>query len=270
MHANFFQNKVVLITGASQGIGKSLAEQVLQYGGKVVITGRNTARLAALEKHWEKHAAAMLLLAVDVADEAGQQKLIQAIQERFGRLDVLINNAGMSAYGDLAQTDAEVIRTLIDTNIKGVLFTTKAALPLLRESQGRVLFISSLAGLYGLPGYSLYSLTKMALRAVRQSLQAELAKSGVYVGIAYVGFTENETDKRTLNAKGEGEAVPPRSARITFSREQTARLLLNQIAQKKAVQIQGKMGKATYFLAQYFPGILRWMLAKNYQKQATK
>lgn len=266
MFSDYFQNKVVLITGGSMGIGKTLAEKILQAGGQVVVTGRNAERLNSLSDSWPQYKNQLLTVCLDVADEAGLEQLIQTIKTRFGGLDVLINNAALSAHGNLESTDARVIHTLVDTNIKGLLFTTKAVLPLLRERQGCVLFISSLAGLYGLPGYSLYSLSKMALRALRQSLTPELLQAGILPAIAYVGFTENESDKRTLNAAGEMEVVPNRPARFTFSREKTATLLLSQIAGRKKVVIQGKLGKLTYFLALYFPFILHFILNRNYRK----
>lgn len=268
MLAKFYQNKVVLITGGSMGIGKSLAWQVLQNGGKVVVTGRNVDRLAALTQEWSIYHDRLLALPLDVADHAGQEALIQQIQQRFGRLDILINNAALSAYGQLETTDPQVMSTLLDTNLKGVLFTTRAALPLLRESKGHILFISSLAAFYGLPDYSLYSLSKLALKALRQSLDLELAAAKVHVAIAYVGFTENESDKRTLNPSGEAEAVPARPAWLTFSREQTAEHLLRQLAKRQKVLIQGNFGKLIYVLAQYFPRLMRFLHLRQYRKKA--
>lgn len=270
MQQEFYHQKVVLITGGSMGIGKALAEQILQKGGSVVVTGRNVARLNQLSENWPQYTERLLTVCMDVADEAGQEKMMKAVKEKFGRLDALINNAALSAYGELEKTEASVIHTLIDTNIKGLLFTTKAALPLLRESGGVVLFISSLAGLYGLPGYSLYSLSKMALSALRQSLTPELELAGVLPAIVYVGFTQNESDKRTLNANGEMEAVPARPANLTFSREKTAALLLKQIENRKKVVIQGKIGKLTFILARYFPAVLGVLLHSNYRKSLKK
>lgn len=269
MLANFYKNKVVLITGGSMGIGKSMAWLVLQYGGTVVITARNSARLTSLEEEWKVYADRLSTVVLDVADEAGQIQLMQHIKERFGRLDVLINNAALSAYGKLEATDSRVIHQLIDTNIKGLLFTTQAALPLLRANKGHILFISSLAAFYGLPDYSLYSLSKLALRALRQSLEIELASDQVNVAIAYVGFTENESDKRTLNPLGADEAVPARPARLTFSREQTAQQLLKQLAKGKKVLVQGGFGKFTLVLAHFFPSLMRLLLTRQYRQKAT-
>jgi len=266
MHSDFYSNKVVLITGGSMGIGKSLAEQILNQGGSVVITGRNSERLHTLTKNWADLAERFLAVELDVSDETGLQNLIQIIQNRFGRLDVLINNAALSAYGDLENTDAKVIHALIDTNIKGLLLTTKATLPLLRQNRGCVLFISSLAGLYGLPGYSLYSMSKMALSGLRQSLRTELENAGVLPAIAYIGFTQNESDKKTLNALGSLEAVPSRNPRFTFSRVATAQLILNQVARRKKVVIQGKLGKLIYLLSRFCPGLLHFFLRRNYLK----
>jgi short-subunit dehydrogenase len=269
MFADFYKNKVVLITGGSMGIGKSLAWLVLQNGGKVVVTGRNSQRQAALEQEWATYNDRLSTVTIDVANPDGQLELMRHIQLRFGRLDVLFNNAALSAYGSLETTSTEVIHQLIDTNIKGILFTTRAALPLLQENKGQILFISSLAAFYGLADYSLYSLSKLALRALRQSLETELSSYEVNVAIAYVGFTENESDKRTLSPTGEVEAVPARPSSLTFSREQTALQLLQQLAQRKKVLIQGNFGKITFILANYFPFLLRWLMARQYRKKTT-
>lgn len=252
------------------GIGKSLAWQILQAGGNVVVTGRNADRLTQLEQEWSSYAQHLLTVQLDVADEMGQIALMLNIQQRFGRLDVLINNAGLSAFGDLVTTDKQVIHAIIDTNIKGLLFTTQAALPLLAENKGTVLFISSLAGLYGLPGYSLYALSKMALTALRQSLATEMAASGVNVAIAYVGFTANEAEKRTLQPDGQEAIVPSRHPALTFSREATAKQLLHQIASGKKILVQGAFGKLTFVLAKYFPALLRQVLARNYRQNSAR
>lgn len=267
MLENFYANKVVLITGGSMGIGKNMASLVLHYGGKVIVTGRNPERLTALAEAWSKYRDNFLAYPLDAADSAGQAALMQQIHQQFGRLDVLINNAALSAYGSLETTDPQVIHTLIDTNIKGILFTTQAALPLLRESKGHILFISSLAAFYGLPDYSLYALSKLALKALHQSLDIELAAEGIGVGIAYVGFTQNESEKRTLNPSGEEEAVPTRPAWLTFSREQTANVLLRQIARREKVLIQGNFGKFIYLLALYFPRFMRFLHLRQYRKK---
>ncbi len=270
MLENFYANKVVLITGGSMGIGKTLAWLVLKNGGKVVITGRNQERLQALSDEWSAYSSQFLAVAINVTNFEGQAALMQQISKRFGNLDVLINNAALSAYGRLESTDPQVIHSLIDTNIKGLLFTTRAALPLLRESKGHILFISSLAAFYGLPDYSLYSLSKLALRALRQSLDIELAADKVNVAVAYIGFTQNENDKRTLNPNGQEEVVPDRPAWLTFSREQTAYSILQQIAQRKKVLIQGNFGKFLYLLSHFFPGLMRFLHLRKYGKNRQK
>ena len=130
----FYKNKVVLITGASMGIGKDLALQVLQYGGKVTITGRNEQRLLAVKDEFQAYSEQLLIHKGNVANYENVVELIEKIILHFGRLDVLINNAGMSTdFGELETITDKVVDEIIDTNVKGALFPTMVAIPKLKE-----------------------------------------------------------------------------------------------------------------------------------------
>lgn len=198
--SEFYKNKVVLITGASMGIGKDLALQVLNYGGKVVITGRNEERLLAFQSELKAHLQNLLIHAGDVANYDLNVHLIEKIILRFGRLDVLINNAGMSNnFAELEIINNKVVDEIIDTNVKGALFLCMAAIPELKKTKGSIIFVSSIAAFRGLPAYSLYSLSKMALTALAQSIRIENKQAGVFVGIAYVGFTKTRQKREPFH-----------------------------------------------------------------------
>jgi len=264
----FFKNKVVLITGASMGIGKDLALQVLHYGGKVTITGRNEARLLAVQNEFQEHSENLLIHKGNVANYEDVVNLIVKIILRFGRLDVLINNAGMSTdFGELEIINNKVVDEIIDTNVKGALFPSMAAIPELKKTKGSIIFVSSIAAFRGLPGYSLYSLSKMALTALAQSIRIENKKTGVFVGIAYVGFTENETGKRTLSHEGKLEKVTARNKLVTRPRSLTAKILLNQIANRRPRVIHSIIGKLTFLLCKYFPIVANIMSEQIYNNQ---
>lgn len=182
----FFKDKVAVITGSSMGIGKELAKQILINGGKVVLTGRNRARLESTKDEFEMYFDSILIHQGDVTNFELNQILVTKTIERFGRLDILITNAGLSGYGEVEMLKPGVARQIIDTNIYGTLFPIMVALPELKKTKGSVLIISSIAGFYGLPDYSAYSLSKMALRALAQSLRVELKTSFCRYSISWV------------------------------------------------------------------------------------
>lgn len=263
--SDFYKNKVVLITGASMGIGKDLALQVLQYGGKVTITGRNEQRLMAVKDEFQVYSEQLLIHKGNVANYENVVELIEKIILHFGRLDVLINNAGMSTiFGDLETITDKVVDEIIDTNVKGALFPSMVAIPKLKETKGSIIFISSIAAFQGIPAYSLYSLSKMALTALAQSLRIENKKTGVFVGIAYVGFTENDTGKRTLSPDGKLEKVPVRNKLITRPRLLTAKIILNQIANRRPRAYHSIFGKLIFILSKFTPFVTNILYKQIY------
>lgn len=247
------------------GIGKELALQILQYGGKVTITGRNEARLLTVQEEFHEHAERLLIHTGDVGNYENIVELIEKIILRFGQLDVLINNAGISTdFGELEIITDKVVHEIIDTNIKGALFSSMVAIPKLKETKGSILFISSIASFQGIPAYSLYSLSKMALTGLAQSLRIENKKAGLFVGIAYLGFTENDSAKKTLSPDGRLNKVPVRNRLITRSRTLTAQIILNQISNKRHRVIHSIFGKLTYMLSKYTPFISNLINEKIY------
>ncbi len=266
--SEFYKNKVVLITGASMGIGKELALQILQYGGKVTITGRNEARLLTVQDEFQEYSEKLLIHSGNVGNYENVVELIEKIVLRFGKLDVLINNAGMSAdFGELEIITDKVVHEIIDTNVKGALFPSMAAIPKLKETKGSILFVSSVAAFQGMPAYSLYSLSKMALTGLVQSLRIENKKHGIFVGIAYVGFTENESGKRTLSHEGKLNKVPVRNKLITRPRSLTAQIILNQISKRRPRIVHSIFGKLIFILSKYAPIVTNIMYKQTYNNK---
>jgi NAD(P)-dependent dehydrogenase (short-subunit alcohol dehydrogenase family) len=162
---------------------------------------------------------------------------------------------------DLTQA---AVDSIIDTNVKGSIFLSRAAIPYL-EPGGSILFVSSLAALYGLPGFSLYSLSKMALTALAQGMAIELKDRPIHICVAYVGFTANIKEKEWLAASGEREYLPARDPKLLTSREDTAKLILNQIANQKPVVVHSSLGKLTFILSRLAPRLVRFVLERNYR-----
>lgn len=262
---SFFTDKVVIVTGASMGIGRELAYQLLQDGGKVVLASRNADKLDTVRESFKDFSESILVHVIDVTDHEQNLKLIEETIKKFGRLDILIANAGLSCYGEIEKTRPEVAKKVIDTNIYGSLFPIMAAIPELKKTKGSIMLISSLAGLYGLPGHASYSLSKMSLQGLAQSLRIELNRFGIYVGIAFVGFTENEKEKKTLNSVGQFEDIPQRPKNLISTRENTAKNILKQVESKKFANAHFLFGKITAMVSRIFPRLLHKILTKKYQ-----
>jgi len=247
----FFQDKVVVITGSARGIGRETARQALAAGARVVINGRNAETLEATRQqlgHPERVAA----VAADVSSPEGARALVESAQGAFGRIDVLINNAGLSMRGAFADLSEITVRSMVDANLFSAVWVTQAALPALRTTKGRVLFVSSLAGVRGFPGVSLYSASKMALAAVHQSLRAEEGHA-VHFGLVSLAFTENDADKTVVGADGR----PFRhERRWSMTQDQAAAELLKAVARRRKKTVLTAAGKALFWGQSFFPGLV--------------
>lgn len=266
MKNQFYDNKVVLVTGASRGIGKEIVRQVLSAGGRVIATGRDTEKLHQLTQEFAEYETGLITCAGNVASYEDNLKVVETGRSRFGRIDIVFANAGISGYGNLAETHPSVDREIINANLFGCLYLAKASFPALEETKGSIVFVSSVAGHHGIPAHAAYSLSKMALRGLSQALSIEWRGAGVFVGIAYLGFTQNEEIKRQLSPSGELVKVPARPAWLTASREKTVHSLLRQVSEKKKSKSYGALGRFTEWMSRLFPGILQALMQNQYQK----
>lgn len=173
-----FLNKVVIITGASSGIGAGAAEHLSKLGAKVVLTGRNEANLMKVAENCKNE---VLPLVSDVTSEADRKSLIDETIKRFGKIDVLVNNAGFGDWGEVASFPMDRFNSLMDTNVRSVFHLTQLSIPHLIKSKGNIVNISSIAGLRAFPGVSVYCMTKAALDQFTRCLALELAPQGVRV-----------------------------------------------------------------------------------------
>jgi len=179
-------SKIWFITGTSKGFGRIWAEAALERGDKVAATARNADSVADLaEKYGEENA---LPIALDVTDRSGVEAAVKQAHEHFGRLDVVVNNAGYGLFGSIEEVTEEQARDQIETNLFGALWVTQAALPILREQgSGHVIQVSSVGGVYAFPGIGLYHASKWALEGFSQSLAGEVADLGIKVTIVEPG-----------------------------------------------------------------------------------
>jgi NAD(P)-dependent dehydrogenase (short-subunit alcohol dehydrogenase family) len=181
--------RVWMITGASRGIGARIAEAALAHGDAVVATARDAA---SLEKRFGTQAG-LLALALDVTDEAQAAQATAAALARFGRIDVLVNNAGYGLLGAVEEASADEVRRLYETNVFGLLNVTRAVLPQMRERRsGHVINISSLGGYQSAAGFGVYCSSKFAVEGITEALHAELAPLGIHATVVEPGYFRTE------------------------------------------------------------------------------
>jgi short-subunit dehydrogenase len=268
MNDKYFKDKVVIISGARQGIGRTLSEMLAAAGSKLVINSRNTEKLSELKSSLSEKGCDITEVPGDISDGAVCKGIADTAVQKFGRIDILINNAGIAGAGTVELAESVVFKKQIDVNLMGSYYMTKWALPHIIASHGSILFVSSLAALYGLPSYSGYSASKMAITALAQSLKSELHGKNVHVGVAYVGFTENDPAKEQYNLKGELVPLPDRKIRrVTSGR--TASLLLRQICRRKFRSVHSALGKAESVFSKFFPGLIEVILRNAGAKETS-
>jgi putative CocE/NonD family hydrolase len=259
-----FHGKVVMVTGASRGVGFATARALVRKGAKVVITARGEARLLDSKRKLEAIGGQVEAVTGDVGDRADAERMVGVALSRFGRLDILVNNAGVSMRGSFADLAPEVIETIVKTNLMGSLLPTRAAVEQIVANRGSVVFISSIAGLFGLPGASPYCATKGALTQLAESLRTELGAMDVHVGVVYLGYTEHDPEKRILAADG-SPVKPGRPAH--HSQNHAASLILKMIARREKRLVMTAAGKAGSAVHQLFPGLLEDLIVTAQRRE---
>ncbi|WAC72290.1 SDR family oxidoreductase [Roseateles sp. SL47] len=251
---------VVIITGASDGIGAELARQWAQREGSklsLVLAARSADKLAAVAAECQALGARTLVQPCDVEDPLACQALVHAALGAFGSIDVLVNNAGMSAHALFDEVkDLAWYQQLMRINLWGSAWVTQAALPAIKASRGRIVAVSSLAGLLGIPGRTAYSATKFAMTGFFEALRTEVASHGVSVTIAYPGVVNTQIRHRGFNARGEASGHSSMDERGAMSVQTCARLILDgTLARERDIVMtaKGKLGRWLKLLA---PGLV--------------
>lgn len=259
--------KVIMITGASSGIGKALAFEAAKRKAILVLAARNKEKLAEVAKQLKQQNVEVMTATVDVSIEEDCRLLVENAVERFGRIDVLINNAGISMRALFADTSLTVIRQLMDTNFWGTIHCTKFALPYLIKSKGSVVGVSSIAGYKGLPGRTGYSASKYAIHGFLEALRIENLKKGLHVLIACPGFTASNIRNTALAADGSQQGESPRNEAKMMSAEEVAKHILNAVEKRKRSLVLTSQGKLTVFLNKFFPSWVDRMVYNHMAKE---
>jgi short-subunit dehydrogenase len=261
-----FDKKVIIITGSTQGIGLKTAELLVRRGAHLVINSRSEAKVEAALATLKAISPNVIGIAGDVSDHGFCLALRNYTVETFGRIDILINNAGVASSGSMQALLPQAFKKVIDINLLGSIYPTMACLQDIRQQQGAILFISSVAGIVGLPHYAAYAATKRALVSLAESLRNELTDDGVFVGINYPGFTENEDHKTTINAKGEAEVLQKRQGVKPISREKTAEKIIQQLQKRKFRMYSSFSASAVQWMYRLFPQLTLNILRYNRKK----
>jgi short-subunit dehydrogenase len=262
------KDKVVIITGGSSGIGKALAFEFGKKGSKILITGRNTEELAKAEQELRQAGVTVGTFRADVSVEADNKKMADEALRLFGRIDILINNAGISMRALFEEVDIEVIKKVMDINFYGVLYATKYCLPEIKKNRGSVIGISSIAGFRGLPGRTGYSASKFALNGFLEVLRTELLKTGVHVLTACPGFTASNIRKRSLTKDGSSQGESPRNETEMMTAEECAMHIYNATVKRKRTLVLTTQGKLAVFLNKWLPGFADKMVYNVMAKEA--
>jgi len=266
MFLKSFQDKVVLITGSSSGIGKATAIKMSKMGACVMLNGRNEQKLLKVEKQIKDLGGKVKYYCCDISNPACAKDLVDFTIKSFGRLDVLINNAGVSMRGHFSELYPKVFKTVFDINVLGTVNTSIPALPYIKESHGSVVFVSSVAGIRGLPSNSAYSSSKMALRAIAESIRIEEANSDIHVGLVFVGITEIEKGKKTIGADGSLIELKDRSKLRVQSLGQVANSIVKNIKNRRFRTTLTLMGRLNAFLQSIVPGLVENILIRSTNK----
>lgn len=248
-----FKDKVVVVTGASSGIGEALAREFSARGARVVAGARSADKLEALVSTLP---TAGLAVQCDVSKEEDCRRLIHRSVEMFGRVDVLVNNAGISMRALFDVVDLDVLRRLMDTNFWGAVYCTKYALPFIQASRGAIVGISSVAGFHGLPGRTGYSASKYAMHGLLETVRVENLKKGVHVLIVAPGFTASNVRFSALTADGSQQGASPREEGKMMTAEEAALRIVRAVAKRKRTLLMDFDGKATRILKFFAPGLL--------------
>jgi short-subunit dehydrogenase len=261
-------HKVVIITGASSGIGKSLAFEFARRGANLVLGARQYVTLCQVTDDLQKqYPIKAVAVKCDVTVEDDCAQLVKQALLTFGKIDVLINNAGISMRALFNDTDVNVLKSLMDVNFWGAVYCTKHALPEILKTQGSVVGVSSIAGYKGLPGRTGYSASKFAMNGFLDALRVENLKTGVHVMTACPGFTASNIRNTALNKEGNQQGESSLDEQKMMSADEVAKRIADGVENRSRTLIMTTQGKLTVFLSKFLPAFLDKMVYNVFAKE---
>jgi dehydrogenase/reductase SDR family member 7B len=261
------KDKVVIITGATSGIGKALAYECASRGARLVISGRNNEKLMEISEDLLRTGFRVLPVRADVSSEVDCRELIRRAAEHYGTIDVMINNAGISMRALFEDVDIDVLRKLMDTNFWGTVYCSRFALPYLLKSKGSLVGISSIAGYKGLPGRTGYSSSKFAMQGLLEVIRIENRKKGLHVLIAAPGFTASNIRNVALAKDGSQQGETPLDESKLMPAEAVAQKIAEAIVKRKRSLVLTTTGKLTVLLNKFAPSLMDKMVYNHMAKE---
>jgi short-subunit dehydrogenase len=255
--AHSLRGKTILITGASSGIGRALALLLAAAGARLAVNARDAARLAVTAGECQARGAEVLALPADLALPQECARIVALTVARYGGLDVLVNNAGMTMWSRLdAVSDLSVYQRLLQVNYLSAVHTTAAALPALKSARGLIVAVASVAGLLGVPERTGYAASKHAMVGFFDSLRIELAGSGVDVTVVAPDFVVSELHRRAIGPDGAPLGASPLKQQHVMSSEQCAQLMLAAMRRRQRLLITSRRGRVARWVRLLLPSVV--------------
>ena len=262
-----FKDKVVIITGATSGIGEACAEVFGRQGAKIAITGRNPQKLEQTTAKLRSENIEVLSIHANAGSEVDNKRMAAETLSHYGRIDILINNAGISMRALFQDLDLEVFHKVMDTNFWGTVYATKFCLPAILESKGSIIGISSINGYRGTPARTAYTASKYAMNGFFEALRTEVMKKGVHVMVVAPGFTASNIRNTALTADGSSQGESPRDESKMMTSEEVAGHILKAILKRKRDLVLTGQGKLAVFLNKWMPGIMDGIVYNQMAKE---
>ncbi|MBC7565969.1 MAG: SDR family oxidoreductase [Pedobacter sp.] len=263
-----FKNKVVIITGASSGIGKACAEEFAKRGANLVLAARQYVTLCEITTQLERqYGIKAVAVQADVSNREDCKHIVKQAVDTFGRIDVLVNNAGLSMRALFQDVDLSVLENLMDVNFWGTVFCSKYALSEILKTKGSIIGVSSIAGYRGLPGRTGYSASKFAMNGFMESLRTELLKTGVHVMVACPGFTTSNIRVAALSEDGKSHGETSMDEGKMMTAEEVAVIMVDGVAGRKRTLIITGQGKLTVWLNKLLPSLADKLVFNHFTKE---
>ena len=267
MDYSYFQNRVVIVTGGASGIGLATCREFAKHGARIAMFDMDQDSLENCHKTFAANGYDILALECDVTNKDACQESIHQVLNKFGQIDILFNNAGITQRGLFENTEINVFKKVMDVNFYGSLYCTKAALPNLIKSKGMIIVNESIAGVAPLLGRTGYSASKHALHGMFTSLRCELRHKGVHVMIVCPGFIKTNLQTRALGSNGEIASHEQTTVGKSDTPENVAKQIANGIVKKKPMLVLTFMGKIAYLISRFSPLLYERIMTRQFKDE---
>ena len=257
------KEKVVWITGASSGIGKAMAFEWASLGYKVVLSARRKELLDKIDLEITNSGGEALVVPVDILEEKSIENAVQSIIDHWGRLDVVVANAGFGVFGSIEKLTAKDWNRQLNGNVTGLALTVKYALPHLKQNQGRIGLVGSVGAYLPNPNVGAYGASKAAVHSIGLTLQVELMGTGVSCTTIHPGFVESEIAKIDNDGVWHPERSDPRPSNLIWPTDKAAKVMVKAIIKRKRNYIFTAHGRILVWLQGWFPGLVRTIVSKG-------